>query len=100
MAVEKNNPEKESVTAQSVAEWMVSELEKQNGVLYQCEAASQIPDLFGDGFIYENERGNACIRKEVLAAFRTLTGDAVVWSRGERAWRRRELGDEGGRAQE
>lgn len=73
---------------------MLKELEKQDGVLYQDDAASNIADLFGDRFTYENDSGNACIDKKVLAAFGKLTGDSVVWSRGERLWRRRESGDE------
>jgi hypothetical protein len=93
--VKKNNlPDKTSATARSVAEWMVKELERQNGVLHQTEAAPQIADLFGERFIYEGSSGNACIDREVLAAFRALTGDTVVWSRGERLWRWRESGDE------
>ena len=79
---------------------MLKELEKQGGTLYQTEAASYIADLFGEHFIYENEAEDVCIDKHVLAAFRTLTGDSVVWSRGERLWRRRELGDEPGRKQD
>jgi hypothetical protein len=99
MPPEKKNPDKTSVTADAVAAWMVKELEKQDGVLYQAEAAPQIADLFGERFIYENGSGNACINKQVLAAFRKLTGDDVVWSSGERLWRRREVGDEPTRQQ-
>jgi uncharacterized protein YodC (DUF2158 family) len=94
-----NRSDKMSATALAVAEWMVKELEKQNGVLYQTEAASRIGDLFGQCFIYENSSGNACIEREVLAAFRALTGDRVVWSGSERLWRRREFGDERSRGQ-
>lgn len=97
----KNRHKEESPTADTVADWMLHELEKQNGVLYQDEAASQIADLFGEGFTYEHaDSGNACIDKKVLAAFRKLTRDSVVWSRGERLWRRREAGDEPTRRQE
>lgn len=80
---------------------MLKELQKQNGVLHQDEAASQIGDLFGERFVYESQdSGNLCIGKEVLAAFRKLTGDSVVWSRGERLWRRRESCDEPTRRQD
>lgn len=99
MTPKKNTPDKTTATFDDVAAWMLKELEKQLGILLQTEAASQIPDLFGENFIYENESGNACIDKRVLVAFRKLTGDSVVWSRGERLWRRRELGDELARRQ-
>ena len=95
----KKLPDKTTATAENVADWMLKELEKQDGILYQTEAAPHIADLFGEHFIYENDSGNACIDKRVLAAFRTLTGNSVVWSRGERLWRRRESGDEGTRRQ-
>jgi hypothetical protein len=72
---------------------MLSELEKQDGVLYQSDAASRIADLFGEDFVYENDDGNTCIDRAVLNAFRNLTGDSVVWSRGDRLWRQREAGD-------
>jgi hypothetical protein len=94
MTPKKNNlPDKTTATAETVADWMLKELDKQDGVLHQAEAAPHIADLFGERFIYENDSGNACIDKEVLAAFRKLTGDSVVWSSGERLWRKRELGD-------
>jgi hypothetical protein len=100
MTPEKSNlPDKATATAETVSAWMLKELNKQDGVLYQTEAAPQIADLFGEHFIYENNSGNACIDKKVLAAFRKITGDDVVWSGGERLWRRRELGDEATRQQ-
>lgn len=78
----------------------VEGFEKQDGVLYQDDAAAQIAGGFGEDFVYENDSGNACIEKRVLAAFRDLTGDSVVWIRGERLWRKRESGDEPTRQQE
>jgi hypothetical protein len=95
----KKSPDPDA-TSEAVAGWMRQELEKQDGVLYQEDAASQIGDLFGEQFIYENPAGNPAIDKKVLAAFRKLTGDSVVWSSAERHWRRREVGDEPGRKQE
>jgi hypothetical protein len=95
MTPKKNDlPDETTATPDTVADWMLKELEKQDGILYQSEAAPQIADLFGERFIYENDSGNAFIDKQVLAAFRKLTGDSVVWSSGERLWRRREKGDE------
>lgn len=79
----------------------MDELKKQGGILHQHEASSQIGRLFGEEFVYDNEEsGNTCIRKEVLAAFRRVSGKDVVWSRGDRLWRRREAGDEPSRRQE
>src|ERR1700691_2612721 len=95
----KNLPDKTTATPDTVAERMLEKLEKQHGVLYQAEAAPRIADLFGEYFIYKNDSGNACIDKQVLAAFRKLTGDGVVWSSGERLWRWRWLGDEPTRQQ-
>jgi hypothetical protein len=99
-AKKKNNlPDKTTIEADAAAKWMLAELEKQDGVLYQEDAASQIADRFGERFVYENESGNACIDRQVLAAFRKLTGESVVWISGERLWRTRELGDESTRQQ-
>ncbi len=79
------------------AEWMLRRLEKV-GVLHQDDAVSEIADRFGEATTYENAAGNAAISKEVLAAFKAISPD-VVWSRGERCWRKREKGDEPGRNQ-
>jgi hypothetical protein len=78
---------------------MLSQIE-QAGDLYQDDAVWQISDRFGDQFTHENENGNLAIAKPVLTAFRKLTGDAVVWERGERRWRKREASDDPGRQQE
>jgi hypothetical protein len=94
------NTSPDQITAETVADWMLAELEKQDGVLYQSDAASQIAEVFGAQFIYESDStGHDCIAKPVLAAFRKLSGDSVVWNRGDRFWRRRELDDEPGRQQ-
>jgi hypothetical protein len=96
----KNNPpNKTTPTPDAVANWMLQELDKQGGVLHQTEAAPKIAEIFGERFIYENDSGNPCIDKQVLTAFRKLTSDTVVWSTGERLWRRRESGDESSRRQ-
>ena len=84
--------------AADVAQWMCGELQRQRGVLYQDEAASQIVERFGDDpFTYINEHGNLAIDRGVLAAFRTLTKGSVVWDRSERLWRWREDYDPPGR---
>lgn len=95
-----NLPDKTDPTSEAVAKWMLEELEKQGGILYQEDAASQIEDLFGEAFVYQNDLGNTAIHKHVLTAFRKLTGDSIVWSRAERLWRKREAGDEPTRRQD
>ncbi len=67
--------------------------------LYQSDVVYEIAQKFGEEHVYENAAGNSAISKAVLAAFNDLTGDAVVWSRGERHWRPRESWDEAGRMQ-
>ncbi len=85
-------------TAKEVAAWKLKELNEQD-LLYQEVAAYEILDRFGEHFTYYNENGNLAIDKTVLAAFRHITGDDVVWCRSERYWRRREEGDLPGRQQ-
>ena len=81
---------------QAVAAWMTETVRKQ-GCLYQEEAAGEIEQRFGGDFLYDNANGNPSIRKDVLAAFRTMTEGWVVWERGERVWRLRENYDPPGR---
>jgi hypothetical protein len=52
--------------------------------LYQEEAVYEIHEKFGEDFTYDNDNGNLAIRRDVLAAFRRLSGDGVVWDRSER----------------
>ena len=99
MTAMKRSRDEVSTTPEIVADWMLRELERQAGILNQDDAAGRIADLFGERFVYENRAGNIAIHKEVLAAFRKLTGNTVVWSSGERLWRRRESGDELSRKQ-
>ncbi len=84
-------------TPRVVAEWMVSQFDF-NGILDQHFAAHGIEGHFGRHFVYINENGSLAIDRRVLRAFRDLTEEDVVWSRGERLWRRRESWDEPGRA--
>jgi hypothetical protein len=77
------------VTAEQVAQWMVEELHRVE-YLYQQDAVYAIETRFGEKFFYINDAGNPAIDKKVLAAFNKLTGDSVVWERGERVWRMRE----------
>ena len=85
-------------TARDVAEWMLSELDKQT-LLYQEIAVYEILQQFGEQFTYTNKNNNLAIAKNVLEVFRMLTGDDVVWVSDERYWRRRQPDDEPGRHQ-
>lgn len=68
---------------------MVEELRRVK-YLYQQETVYAIETRFGEKFFYINDAGNPAIDKKVLAAFNKLTGNSVVWERGERMWRMRE----------
>jgi len=67
--------------------------------LYQQDAVFAIETKFGKEFSYVNNAGNPAIDKKVLAAFKKITGDSVVWERGERMWRMRASYDTNGRQQ-
>jgi hypothetical protein len=82
-----------------VAVWMLEELERVK-FLYQETAVYDIATKFGQQFTYINANGNMAIRKGVLDAFAKLTGDAVVFERTERMWRKRQPYDRPGRQQD
>lgn len=86
------------VSADDVAQWMLEQVRSKP--LYQDEASWKIKRRFGRAFVYDNENGNPAIDKGVLAKFRELTGDDIVWSRSERLWRKRTKRDTPGRMQE
>jgi hypothetical protein len=60
----------------------MTETVRKQGCLHQDEAAGEIEQRFGDEFLYDNANGNPSIRKDVLAAFRTMTGGSVASVRG------------------
>ncbi len=78
---------------------MLEELKREK-YLHQQTVVYDIESKFGEEFTYVNENGNLAIDRRVLKEFRNLTGDNVVWERGERLWRFREDYDEDGRRQE
>ena len=85
-------------TAKDVAAWMLTEVQKKG--LEQQQAAWDIKRKFGKGFVYDNAHGNPAISKDVLKEFRAVSDESVVWSRTERAWRKRRKFDKPGREQE
>jgi hypothetical protein len=86
------------ISAEQVARWMVGQF-RNSDYLYQQVAVSNIQTIFGAQFVYRNRAGNQAIDKRVLRAFKKLTGDAVVWERGQRVWRKRHSYDAAGRQQ-
>lgn len=86
------------VTIEDVAKWMLEQIGERP--LYQDKAAWEIKKRFGDAFVYSNENGNPAIAKPVLNKFRRISGDNVVWSRGDYCWRRRHPRDKPGRQQD
>jgi hypothetical protein len=87
------------MTPSEIADWMLIEVQR-DGVIHQDAVASEIERMFGEEFTPINENGNLSIRKDVLAAFRKISEDSVVWERGERFWRIRAPYDEPGRRQD
>jgi hypothetical protein len=84
--------------AQKVAEWMLKELQRL-GKLHLDTAVYEIAEKFGSQFTYDKKDGNLAIRIDILAAFRELTKDSVVWVQEDRYWRMRTPYDELGRHQ-
>jgi hypothetical protein len=85
-------------TPEDVAQWMLEELHREK-YLYQETAVYDIATKFGEIFTYYNDNGNPAIGKNILSAFKKLTGDSVIWERGQRMWRLREEHDEPSRQQ-
>jgi hypothetical protein len=88
-----------SASESDVAEWMFAQL-KRDKILYQEEVVHDIATQFGASFTYDNENGNLAISRKVLTAFKRVTGDSVIWERGERCWRFREKFDAPSRRQD
>ena len=82
-------------TPDDVALWMKGEVDKlsQVGMLTQSSVAHRIRQNFGEQFTFKNRNGNRGINADVLAIFRKLTGDSVVWSRSRQGWRLRKPTD-------
>lgn len=88
-----------SQNVKAIALWMLEELDRVK-FLYQEVVVYQIQDKFGDDYVYYNDNGNLAISQKVLTAFRTVSGEKIVWSRSERFWRFRESYDLPGRQQD
>ena len=87
-----------AASPEQVAAWMLAELQRTD-YLYQETIVYEIDSKFGPGFTQANQNGNLGIDRKVLAAFKKITGDSVIWERGQRLWRKRLEYDEPGRQQ-
>lgn len=70
-----------------LARWMLEEVEAV-GLLYQAEVIEYLRAKYGNAGTYLNSKGNLAIAKPILAAFKQLTGETVVWIRTARYWRK------------
>jgi len=70
------------------AEAMFAALKKHRS-LRQTTAVIMLKRRFGEQLIYTNDNGNPAIHPDVLAAFRAVTQDQVVWSKARKTWRLR-----------
>jgi hypothetical protein len=73
------------VSAQEVAEWMVNEI-KFKGILHQEEAVAYVRAHFGEEHVFQNEKGNHSLSKDVKKAFRKLHNGKVAWERDGFFW--------------
>jgi len=80
----------------SVAQWMLSEIER-NACVYQDDVVDHIVKAGHEELLTENADGNQVLDKGLLAAFRKLTPDNVVWVKPDRYWRFRVAEDDPGR---
>lgn len=86
------------MTVEEAAQWMLDELQRAKW-LDQETVAYKLVKL-DKSLTYHNAAGNLAIDRKVLAAFKKLMPDDVVWSRGERHWRYRKPYDAPGRMQD
>lgn len=83
-------------TVKEIAAWMKEQI-PEKAYLRQNRVANMIFRDFGPEYIYKNKNGNRAIRKDILDEFRDITGDEIVWSRSQQAWRKRQDRDPDGR---
>lgn len=84
---------KKDAVPQEIATWMLEKLKVEREI-YQDLIAMEIDSMFGEQFAHVDEAGNLAIHPEVLAAFKTLSGDQVVLDHPRRLWRMRQQRDE------
>ncbi|WP_371918909.1 hypothetical protein [Pseudomonas sp. 02C 26] len=79
-----------------VAQWMLAEIER-DACVYQDDVVDYIVRARHEELLIDNADGNQVLGKAILAAFRKLTPDNVVWVKPDRYWRFRVAEDEPGR---
>lgn len=95
-------PEEYDVTDNSrigaVATWMMDHIAG-GRPLYQEHVARHVRQHVGEDLTYRNKNGNWALDKRINEAFKTLSGERVVWERSSQCWRLRRSGDKPGRMQ-
>lgn len=79
--------------ASEIADWMQDKLTKED-CLYQEDVVDYLVKLGREEFLVENSDGNLSLSKNVLAAFRKLNDESVVWVKSGKYWRFRVAEDE------
>lgn len=82
--------------AKEVSIWMKSKLDS-DGCLYQDDVVDYLVRTSENSLLRENSDGNLVLERKLLAEFRKLTKDDVVWVKPDKYWRFRILEDEPGR---
>ncbi|MFU2317807.1 DUF6953 family protein [Rahnella sp. PCH160] len=84
------------MTASEIADWMQAKLALES-CLYQEDVVDHLVRLDREDFLVDNSDGNLSLAKNVLAAFRKLNEENVVWVKSGKYWRYRVAEDEPGR---
>lgn len=79
-----------------VAKWMLAKIELE-ACIYQDDVVDYLVKAGREDLLIENADGNQVLGKALLASFRKLTPDSVVWVKPDRYWRFRVAEDEPGR---
>ncbi|PWY09662.1 DUF6953 family protein [Citrobacter koseri] len=81
------------MTPAEVASWMQAKL-VQEDCLYQEDVVDYLVKQNLEEFLVENSDGNLSLVRNVLAAFRKLNEENVVWVKSGKYWRFRVAEDE------
>ena len=82
--------------AKEVSLWMKSKLDTDN-CLYQDDVVDYLVRASASSLLRENSDGNLVLERKLLAEFRKLIPDDVVWVKPDKYWRFRVPEDEPGR---
>jgi hypothetical protein len=84
------------MNAAEVSVWMRSQLDS-DGCLYQDDVVDYLVRASENSLLRENSDGNLVLERKLLAEFRKLTQNDVVWVKPDKYWRFRVAEDESGR---